>query len=164
MANADFIKIIVEEGPFFGIEHNAACGSDGLKIHGQENEELVGFGRLCSSPTSATKPYNGMAAYKTKNGEKIQSKLFRNWLELDSDHLVIGFDTDQNNEGAGFILRWRFDDAGTTTAPVTTTAYPLEPGAVSIRECTRTFLIHWLGNSGGFRERFGRGLHGNYSL
>ena len=154
---------MVEEGSFFGIEHNAACGSDGLKIHGQENEELVGFGRLCSSLTSATKPYNGMAAYKTKGGEKIQSKLFRNWLELDSDHLVIGFDTDQNNEGAGFILRWRFDDAGTTTAPETTTSYPLVPAAVSLREFVVIF-IYLLGSSCGFRERFGRGLHGNHSF
>ena len=126
-----YFQIIVEEGPFFGIEHNSVCGSDGLKIHGQEEDELVGFGRLCSSATSATKPFNGMSAQKTKGGMKIQSKLFREWLELDTDHLVVGFDSDQDTEGAGFLLRWRFEQIATTTTAVATTDYPPEPGTVS---------------------------------
>jgi len=125
------ISIIVDEGSFFGIEHSSVCGADGLKIHGQEEDELVGFGRICSSGKSTTTPYNGMSAHKTKGGVKIQSKLFREWLELDTDHLVVGFDSDQDTEGAGFLLRWRFEESATTTTVVTSTGYPPEPGTVS---------------------------------
>ena len=72
-----------------------------------------------------------MSAQKTKGGMKIQSKLFREWLELDTDHLVVGFDSDQDTEGAGFLLRWRFEQIATTTTAVATTDYPPEPGTVS---------------------------------
>ena len=126
---------MVEEGSFFGIEHSPVCGADGLKIHGQEDGEIVGFGRLCSSSKVATKPFNGMAAHKTKGGVKIQSKLFRDWIVLDTDHLVVGFDSDQDNEGAGFILSWKFEESSApTTTEVTTTAYPPGPGTVSDHE------------------------------
>ena len=64
---------------------------------------------------------------------KIQSKLFREWLQLDTDHLVVGFDSDQDTEGSGFILRWRFEDDLITTTAFPTTGYPPEPGTVSFQ-------------------------------
>jgi len=50
-----------------------------------------------------------MAAQETFNGNKIQSKLFREWLTLDTAHLVIAFDSDRQQNEAGFQLEYRMD-------------------------------------------------------
>merc|ERR1712080_248339 len=57
-----------------------------------------------------------MAAYETYNGEKIKSSYFREWLELDTDHLVIGFDSDRQDHGVGFKLEYRIEVAETALA------------------------------------------------
>ena len=104
-----------------------------------------------------------MSAHKTKGGVKIQSKLFREWLELDTDHLVVGFDSDQDTEGAGFLLRWRFEESATTTTVVTSTGYPPEPGTVS-SEQLMVAIKYLSDDSRWFWKRFGRCFHRDDSL
>lgn len=42
---------------------------------------------------------------ETHGGSKIQSSKFRDWLSLDTNHMVVAFDSDQNANGQGFVLQ-----------------------------------------------------------
>lgn len=94
----------VAAGSSFGIENQSSCGYDRLHIRSADNK---GYGRLCSSAADATIPYNGMAKYETDGGTKIKSSAFREWLLLDTNHLVIAFDADKQNTGNGFSLEYQ---------------------------------------------------------
>ena len=87
----------------FGIENHAACGFDKLHIRSYDDKA---YGRLCSSKANSKLPFNGMASGETFGGIKLKSKVFREWLLLDTDHLVIGFDSDSEQNFAGFELKY----------------------------------------------------------
>jgi len=100
------IKVKVLQGESFGIENHNACGNDRLHIHSIDEKR---FGRLCSSKNNSKLPYNGMQPGETHGGVKIQSSKFRDWLSLDTNHLVVAFDSDQNANGQGFVLQYEID-------------------------------------------------------
>jgi hypothetical protein len=87
----------------FGIENQAHCGFDKLHIRSYDDK---GYGRLCSSKANPNFPFNGMSSLETLGGLKIKSKFFREWLLLDTDHLVIAFDSDSEKNFAGFELEY----------------------------------------------------------
>jgi hypothetical protein len=87
----------------FGIENQAQCGFDKLHIRSYDDKP---YGRLCSSKTNPNFPYNGMTSSETFGGIKLKSKVFREWLLLDTDHLVIAFDSDTAKSFAGFELEY----------------------------------------------------------
>lgn len=97
------IKIKVETGNSFGIENQPQCGFDKLHIRSIDEK---GYGRLCSSAADSKIPHNGMAAYETEGGTKIKSNKFHSWLLLDTNHLVVAFDTDSAGNDNGFVLHY----------------------------------------------------------
>lgn len=97
------IKIKVETGDTFGIENQSSCGYDRLHIRSADGN---GYGRLCSARIDSSVPFNGMANYETDGGSKYKSSLFRDWLLLETDHLVVAFDADRQTTGAGFRLSY----------------------------------------------------------
>jgi len=97
------IKVKVESGSSFGIENQPQCGFDKLHIRSGDDK---GYGRLCSSRGDSQMPYNGMAAHETFGGIKYKSSQFHDWLLLDTDHLVIAFDSDQQTTGKGFKVKY----------------------------------------------------------
>lgn len=118
------IKVKVEEGESFGVEYQTSCGFDRLHIRSADGK---GFGRLCSSKSSAAKPYNGMADWETYNETKMRSSSFRQWLELPTSHLVVAFDTDRQVQGAGFKIFYEITGAG-QSAPADEVAKELNSG------------------------------------
>ncbi|CAG5113369.1 Oidioi.mRNA.OKI2018_I69.chr2.g7480.t1.cds [Oikopleura dioica] len=103
------IRVKVESAGNFGIENHRFCGFDRLNL--QNFEGTKKFGRICSSPRGETIPYNGMDAveYGTSANSvatKIKSSAFRNGVTLDSSELVVAFDADNQNTGAGFVLHY----------------------------------------------------------
>lgn len=96
------IKIKVEQSPnSFGIENQASCGYDRLHIRSGDDEA---YGRLCSTKKDSNAVYNGMSKFETHGGVKIPSYKFRDWLLLDTNDLVVAFDSDQRTNGKGFTL------------------------------------------------------------
>jgi len=47
-----------------------------------------------------------MQSYETDGGDKYKSLRFQSWLTLNTNHLVIAFDSDSNSNGAGFKLEY----------------------------------------------------------
>jgi len=95
------IKVKVLSGESFGIENHKACGYDKIILRSYDDK---GYGRLCSSKADAQLPYNGMSPQESdgNGGVKIQSSAFRDGVILDTHHLVIGFDADQQVGGIKF--------------------------------------------------------------
>jgi len=101
---------IESAGNSFGIENHRFCGFDRLNLQNYDGSKK--FGRICSSTKGAEIPYNGMnqLEYNTAaNFEptKIKSSAFRNGVTLDSSQLVVAFDADNQNTGAGFVLHYQ---------------------------------------------------------
>jgi len=123
------IKIMVVTGDSFGIENQPTCGFDRLHIRSADDK---GYGRLCSAKKNGELPYNGMQSFETWGGEKLKSKTFHEWLLLDTNHLVVGFDSDQQKNGAGFELKYEIigkdANAPTIAAPLDEVGDELEKG------------------------------------
>lgn len=102
--NNSKIKIKVNSGSSFGIENQSSCGFDRLHIRSADNK---GYGRLCSSAADSSLPYNGMSKFETDGEIKIKSSAFRDWLLLDTNHLVIAFDSDKQKTGNGFNIEYQ---------------------------------------------------------
>merc|ERR1712157_558314 len=94
----------------FGIENQRACGFDRLNIQsGQKNEDnkYNKFGRFCSNKNDEGKPHNALTAFNSYNGVKITNQEWQAGpVELDTNHVRIGFDTDNQGTGAGFVINY----------------------------------------------------------
>ena len=77
------IKVKVNSGFTFGIEHQSFCGNDKLSLgYVSDDGSKKLFGRICSSKNNAERPYNGLMPSFSPNGEKIQSYRFREGIIL----------------------------------------------------------------------------------
>ena len=72
------IKVKIHSGSSFGIEHQNFCGNDKLSLgYVSDDGSKKLFGRICSSRNNPQTPFNGLDALYSPNGEKINSKKFR---------------------------------------------------------------------------------------
>lgn len=98
------IKIKIDQGNGnFGIESQKACGYDRLHIQSYEGDR---FGRLCSSSKIGSQwLVNALAKHMSYQGKQITNKMWRTgFVEIPFNHVVIGFDTDQQSNSLGFKL------------------------------------------------------------
>jgi len=105
------IRIEIEQtGETFGIENHRACGFDRLNIQNgarDENGEFGKYGRFCSNKHDSGKVHNALTAFNSFNGVKIQNAEWQaGAVELDTNHLQIGFDTDNQGTGKGFTINY----------------------------------------------------------
>lgn len=98
------IKVRIQKDSF-GAEHHKVCGFDKLFVmDGEDNR----YGRLCSSKDGSG-IHNGLSAIDSYNGQKISDTVWdKRSVLLSSNHLVLAFDSDQNNsqEKGGFNVLW----------------------------------------------------------
>jgi len=98
------IKVRIQKDSF-GAEHHKVCGFDKLFVMDGDNNR---YGRLCSSK-DGTGIHNGLSAMDSYNGQKISDTVWdKRSVLLSSNHLVLAFDSDQNNsqEKGGFNVLW----------------------------------------------------------
>ena len=76
---------------------------------GQKNEDnkYNKFGRFCSNKNDEGKLHNALTAFNSYNGVKITNQEWQAGpVELDTNHVRIGFDTDNQGTGAGFVINY----------------------------------------------------------
>ncbi|CAG5089060.1 Oidioi.mRNA.OKI2018_I69.PAR.g12070.t1.cds [Oikopleura dioica] len=101
------IKVKVHSGPTFGMEHHSYCGNDKLSLgYPSEDGTKKLFARICSSKNNSERPYNGLMPSFSPNGEKIQSYKFRDGIILDTNVLIVHFQSDQADKGVGFSMEY----------------------------------------------------------
>jgi len=105
------IKVKIHSGSSFGIEHQDFCGNDKLSLgYDSDAGSKKLFGRICSSRKNSQTPFNGLDAMYSPNGQKIQSKKFREGTILDTNRLIIHFQSDRSDTGAGFSMEYEMVD------------------------------------------------------
>jgi len=108
------IRLKIEQGvDSFGIENQPMCGFDRLHIQSATGNK---YGRLCSSKANSGEIFNGMLDSETAGGVKIPSSEWQqdNGILLDTNHLVVAFDSDQEKTGAGFKIVFEIEGAAKT--------------------------------------------------
>lgn len=87
-------------GDTFGVESHSICGSDRLHVvNGVSDERYI---RACSSANKPWLPINAIASESGIKNVDIRNKFY----ELDANHIVIGFDSDQQTSGVGFKIEY----------------------------------------------------------
>lgn len=72
-----------------------------------DNGEYGKYGRFCSNKQDSGKLHNALTAFNSINGVKIQNPEWQaGAVELDTNHLRIGFDTDNQGTGNGFQINY----------------------------------------------------------
>ena len=102
---------IDQSGENFGIENHRACGFDRLNIQsGAKNDQnqYDKFARICSNKLDSTKLHNALIAPNSVNRTKIENAEWQaGFVELNTNHVRIGFDTDNQGTGAGFKIDYK---------------------------------------------------------
>lgn len=133
------IKVKIHSGPSFGIEHHNFCGNDKLSLgYVSDDGSKKLFGRICSSRNNPETPFNGLVALFSPNGDKINSKEFREgtvlgeavctkkifeevsenlhitriciYFSSDTNLLIIHFQSDQTETAVGFSMEYEMVD------------------------------------------------------
>ena len=127
------VRIKITQGyKKFGIEHHKICGNDRLHVQSITGDR---YGRLCSTAAAEGTTYNGLPAPYTYNKEKIQSKYWQDWIQLPTNHLVIGFDSDRLYEhNRGFRLVYEIVNEYTVPQPVRKEIIQLQKDEQQLRD------------------------------
>lgn len=105
------IKVKIHSGAGFGIEHQDFCGNDKLSLgYVSDDGSKKLFGRICSSRKNPETPFNGLNAIYSPNYQKIRSSKFREGIVLDTNRLIIHFQSDQTDTGVGFSMEYEMVD------------------------------------------------------